>query len=88
MESKPNENTSWRGRLNKRFFGGAPIDELGTNQIDEKLLQEFIEDELQSLISQLEVEKEKWERFGDEYSQGKVAAITASQDFIRIKYLQ
>jgi hypothetical protein len=78
MEQKPNENTSWKERFDKRFGGGDLSGDFPSSAI-----RAFFTGEFTSLISQLEGEKEKWERFGDEYSQGKVAAITASQDLIK-----
>lgn len=46
--------SEWEARLNEEFFCGIPIDEMGTNQVDEKKLQDFI----RSLLSNIEAEVE------------------------------
>jgi hypothetical protein len=34
---------NWKEELNKQFFGGIPMEEMGTDQVDEKELQDFIQ---------------------------------------------
>lgn len=53
--SEPKE---WRQRLNKIFFGGVPIEEMGSNQVDEQKLIEFISAE-KSLSYRQGLEKAK-----------------------------
>lgn len=44
----------WERELNARFFGSVPIDEMGTNQVDEQTPRDFIR---ANFVSKAELEK-------------------------------
>lgn len=61
MSMEEEKDTSWEARLNKQFFGGVPIDEMGSNQIEESELQGFILSERKAAKEE-EREKSRIER--------------------------
>lgn len=44
MSEEKNTEKGWREELNKKFFGGIPMEEMGSNQVSEQELQIFISD--------------------------------------------
>lgn len=56
------KQSTWQERLNKQFFSGIPMDEMGSNQVEESELHGFILSEREALLREIVEEIENYPR--------------------------
>lgn len=79
-EHTPIKENDWKRDLNREFFGGIPMEEMGTNQVDEYKLQSFISNLLHKQREELveAVEKLETRDFGNTVFKSDVVKLLSN----------